>query len=266
MTVLFTDIRGFTSISESMAPEDLSELMNSFLTPMTGIVHRHGGAIDKYMGDAMMAFWGAPIEDEQHASHAVHAALEMIESLESVNAEFASRGWPRIRIGIGLNTGTMSVGNMGSAFRMAYTVLGDAVNLGSRLEGLTSQYRVPILMNETTARLCDDIELLALDRVRVKGKLEPVRIVTPLGHRGAVPASRLDRAERFRLALHHYHARRWEDALSALKALESECLAEDPEDAHSDASLFGVYRVRCEQMLADPPGPDWDGVVDFVVK
>ena len=176
MTVLFTDIRNFTTHSESMTPEDLAEWLNDFLTPMTTIIHNHRGAIDKYMGDAIMAFWGAPLADENHAEHALDAAKEMIDYLDTLNAHYRDKGWPEISIGIGLNSGEMSVGNMGSEFRMAYTVVGDAVNLGSRLEGLTKQYGVPIIVSEFTQSMISNYTFERLDHVKVKGKTEGVTI------------------------------------------------------------------------------------------
>ncbi len=150
--------------------------MNQFLTPLTQVIHNHKGTIDKYMGDAIMAFWGAPLRDERHGLHAVQAALDMIRALGEVQEDFKARGWPPIKIGVGLNSGVMSVGNMGSEFRMAYTVLGDAVNLGSRLEGLTKQYGVDIIVSETTKAAAPEYAYRELDRVRVKGKHEPVVI------------------------------------------------------------------------------------------
>lgn len=184
LTVLFADVRDFTSISENMLPETLSELLNTFLTPMTKIIHKHGGAIDKYMGDAVMAFWGAPVATNQHASKAVAAALEMIDALDDINVKFKEKGWPELRIGIGINTGMMSVGNMGSEFRMAYTVLGDAVNLGSRLESLTKQYKVPVIISEYTARQATEYKYKRLDQVKVKGKEIPVTIFSCAGLKG----------------------------------------------------------------------------------
>lgn len=177
MTVLFTDIRNFTTISESMTPEVLSEWINEYLTPMTRIIHKHDGAIDKYIGDAIMAFWGAPMADENHASNAVKASLEMLAYLDNtINKEFAAKGWPTISIGVGLNTGAMSVGNMGSEFRMSYTVLGDAVNLGARLEGLTKEYGVPLVVSEFTKAAAPDFNYTELDTVKVKGKNKAVTI------------------------------------------------------------------------------------------
>ncbi|MEM7359867.1 MAG: adenylate/guanylate cyclase domain-containing protein [Pseudomonadota bacterium] len=176
LTVLFCDIRDFTSISENMDPEKVSEWLNDFLTPMTKIIHKHGGAIDKYMGDAVMAFWGAPIADAEHARHAVQAALEMSEYVHTLNNELRARGELEIAVGIGVNTGVMSVGNMGSEFRMAYTVVGDAVNIGARLEGLTREYEVPIIASEYTCEQAPEFNYQFLGSVTVKGKTKPLNI------------------------------------------------------------------------------------------
>ncbi len=176
MTVLFTDIRNFTTISEGMPPDELSDWMNEFLTPMTQIIHKHGGAIDKYMGDCIMAFWGAPIDDAEHAAHGITAALDILQELDVLNARFQRKRWPEIRIGIGLNTGLMSVGNMGSEFRMAYTVLGDAVNLGARLESITKEYGVDLIVSEFTRAAAPEFHYTELDTVKVKGKNEAVTI------------------------------------------------------------------------------------------
>lgn len=176
LTVLFCDIRDFTAISENMDPEKVSEWLNGFLTPMTKIIHKHGGAIDKYMGDAVMAFWGAPIADPEHARHAVQAALEMSEYVITLNKELRARGELEIAVGIGVNTGVMSVGNMGSEFRMAYTVVGDAVNIGARLEGLTREYEVPLIVSEYTCEQAPDFDYQFLGSVTVKGKTRPLNI------------------------------------------------------------------------------------------
>ncbi|MGH8119361.1 MAG: CHASE2 domain-containing protein, partial [Gammaproteobacteria bacterium] len=173
MTVLFSDVRGFTTISEGLNPKQLSVLMNEFLTPLTHIIHDHHGTIDKYMGDAIMAFWGAPVPDPEHAKHAVEAGLAMINKMHDLSKDFQERGLPELKIGVGINTGIMSVGNMGSEFRMAYTVLGDAVNLGSRLEGITKQYGVDIIVGEESRAVASDFQFRKLDQVRVKGKHEP---------------------------------------------------------------------------------------------
>ena len=186
MTVLFSDVRGFTRISEGLDPVELTRLMNRLLTPMTQTIHAQRGTIDKYMGDAIMAFWGAPLPDDQHAAHAVAAALEMQQILATLRDEFRAQHWPEVRMGIGINSGPMSVGNMGSEFRMAYTVLGDAVNLGARLEGLTKQYGVGIVVSETTRDAAPGFRYRELDLVRVKGREQPLRIFEPLGVAGTL--------------------------------------------------------------------------------
>ena len=152
LSVLFTDVRGFTTISEGLDPKELSKLMNEFLTPLSRIIYRHRGTIDKYMGDCIMAFWGAPLNDPQNARNAVLAGLEMHKTMESLQPHFKDKGWPPIYIGVGVNSGRMNVGNMGSEIRLAYTVMGDAVNLASRLEGITKQYGVSMIVGESTAQ------------------------------------------------------------------------------------------------------------------
>lgn len=262
MTVLFTDVRGFTTISETLEPQALSELMNSFLTPMTEIVHRHGGAIDKYMGDAMMAFWGAPLDTPDHASKALAAAIEMTRTLDQLNPSFTERGWPQISVGVGLNTGEMNVGNMGSEFRMAYTVLGDAVNLGARLEGLTKAYGVPILLSEFTARDCPDYTFCELDLVRVKGKRESVRIYTPLGRTVEVGDQDLEFKAGFEQALALYRNRDFQDAQRAFTTLATRT----GEITGFAQPAVRFYLLRIGQLMADPPGADWAGVYEFETK
>ena len=257
MTVLFSDVRGFTTISEGLEPHALTQLMNEMLTPMTHVIHHHRGTIDKYMGDAIMAFWGAPLKDENHARHALEAGLEMVKALPQINQRFRNKGWPEINIGVGLNSGVMSVGNMGSEFRMAYTVMGDAVNLGSRLEGLTKQYGVNIIVSEFTKAKVPDYSFLELDRVRVKGKDEPVIIFEPLGATDKQPEDLLARVERFHAALLDYRQQRWDAAESALKALAEE----DPQ-----RKIYDVYLQRIQHFREDPPDIDWDGVFTHTSK
>ncbi len=257
MTVLFSDVRGFTTISEGLEPQALTQLMNEMLTPMTHVIHHHRGTIDKYMGDAIMAFWGAPLKDENHARHALEAGLEMVKALPQINQRFRDKGWPEINIGVGLNSGVMSVGNMGSEFRMAYTVMGDAVNLGSRLEGLTKQYGVNIIVSEFTRAKVPDYSFLELDRVRVKGKDEPVIIFEPLGATAKQPQDLLDRVERFHTALLDYRQQRWDTAESAMTALA----AEEPE-----RKIYRIYLERIQHFREDPPDIDWDGVFTHTSK
>jgi adenylate cyclase len=258
LTVLFSDVRSFTTISEGLSPKALSELMNAYLTPMTRIIHAHRGTIDKYMGDAIMAFWGAPVDDPEHAHHAIEAALEMKEELKRIGEDFKARGWPALKIGIGLNTGTMSVGNMGSEFRMAYTVLGDAVNLGSRLEGLSKQYGATIVVSEFTRAACPGYVYRPLDCVRVKGKAEPVHIFEPVGREAELDATARELNSRFEQAIAHYQAQRWDEAAAVLDALER--------DGFDNPMLLGLYRERIAAFREQPPGADWDGVFTYTTK
>jgi adenylate cyclase len=257
MTVLFSDVRGFTTLSEGLEPKELSQLMNEYLTPMTHIIHEYRGTIDKYMGDAIMAFWGAPLHDSQHARHALDAAISMVKRLEDLRVQFKAKGWPQIRAGIGLNTGTMSVGNMGSQFRMAYTVLGDAVNLGSRLEGLTKQYGVQIIVNETTKEAVPEYRYRELDRVKVKGKDNPVAIYEPMGlHQETTPEVIAELAE-YEQALKNYRQQRWKIAQQKFSVL---C------QKHPATKLYPLYAARVEHFIANPPDNNWDGVYTFTTK
>lgn len=252
LTVLFSDIRSFTTISETLSPDELSELMNRYLTEMTSVIHEHNGTIDKYMGDAIMAFWGAPIETEQHALLAAKAAMDMCSRLRVLNEEFQQRGWPDIKIGVGLNTDTMFVGNMGSEFRMAYTVMGDAVNLGARLESLTKQYGVNCLIGPKTAAYLAGTEFspMQVDSVKVKGKNEPVNIYQlDISHD-------LDVQRDFEKLLVAYKQQNWPVAL--------EIIARFQEQLHLNEVLLDMYKQRIEHFQQHPPDEAWDGV--FVHK
>ena len=180
LSIMFADIRGFTRIAEAMEPASLREYINEFLTAMTEIIHRYGGTLDKYIGDAVMAFWGAPVEDPAHADQAVAAAIAMLAEVGRLNKSYASRGWPTLSIGIGVNTGIARVGDMGSRLRRAYTVLGDTVNLASRIEALTKQFNTPIIVGEATARKAQAHTFAELAQVSVAGRSEPVRIFVPV--------------------------------------------------------------------------------------
>ncbi len=256
MTVLFSDVRGFTSISESMTPGQLSDLMNELLTPMTHVIHRERGTIDKYMGDAIMAFWGAPLPDPDHARHAVTAALRMVERVQALSAEFEKRDWPPVRIGVGINTGNMNVGNMGSEFRRAYTVLGDAVNLGSRLEGLTRVYGVDILVSESTSHMVPDHAFREIDQVRVKGRDEPVAIYEPLGPKEDLEKAVRDELRLYQEGLRHYRAQEWDLAEMQFLNLQRQ----------ADRTLYGIYIERIQFFRNNPPGDDWDGVFTHTSK
>jgi adenylate cyclase len=256
LTVLFSDIRSFTTMSEGLTPTQLSDVLNAYLTEMTHVIHQRRGTIDKYIGDAIMAFWGAPIAVPGHAREAVLAGLEMQARLTNINRDFAEKGWPEIHIGVGINTGRMSVGNMGSEFRMAYTVMGDTVNLASRLEGLTKQYGARVLVGEQTREAVPDIVCLEVDRVRVKGKEKPVSIFEPLGDEASVGESGLALARRFGGALDAYRNRRWDEAETILGELAAE----------SPRKLWDVYRERIAVFRAAPPPEGWDGVWVFETK
>ncbi len=257
LTVLFSDVRSFTTISEGLDPKELSHLMNEYLGAMTAVIRRNRGTLDKYIGDAIMAFWGAPVADAEHARHAVLTALEMQRELRRLDAPFRARGWPELHIGVGINTGTMTVGDMGSPVRKAYTVMGDAVNLGSRLEGITKQYGVGILVGETTREQVPDVVFRELDRVRVKGKDAPVAIYEPLGPAGELDRATLDALKLWQQALRAYRAQAWDEADVHLYNL----LREAP-----DCRLYRLYAERVAHCRQHPPGEGWDGVTTFETK
>jgi adenylate cyclase len=250
MTVLFSDVRGFTSISENLKPAQLSQLLNDFLTPMTAVIHKHRGTIDKYMGDAIMAFWGAPLNDPYHQKNALLASIEMIQVLGQQQELFRSRGWPEIKVGIGLNSGTMNVGNMGSEFRMAYTVLGDAVNLGSRLEGLTKEYGAIIIVSESIKEAVPEFEYLELDLVRVKGKDRPVTIYQPLGFSVELDKTVRSEAKRFTQALKLYRQRDWDTAEREIFNLST---------MNTGRKVYKIYLDRIMYFRNNPPADNWDG-------
>jgi adenylate cyclase len=256
LTVLFSDVRDFTSISEGLSATELSALMNAYLTAMTRLIHKHRGTIDKYMGDAIMAFWGAPVRDANHARLALQTAMDMQADLVQLQTDFRARGWPALHIGIGLNTGPMNVGNMGSEFRMAYTVMGDAVNLGSRLEGLSKNYGVTIVVSEATRAAVPEYTYRGLDRVRVKGKLEPVRIYEPVGPTDALDPATRATLEDWEAVLAAYYEQQWDEADARLRALI----------ARDDRPLYRLYAERIAQFRLAPPPAPWDGVYTYTTK
>ncbi|MBI1906286.1 MAG: adenylate/guanylate cyclase domain-containing protein [Rhodocyclales bacterium] len=270
MSVLFSDVLGFTTIAESLSAPELARLMNAYLSAMTRVIQDQVGTIDKYIGDAIMAFWGAPLATTSHARDAVVTALLMQRHAAELRDTFVARGWPPLHIGIGINTGAMSVGNMGSEFRRAYTVLGDAVNLGARLESLTRVYGCTILVGEdTVADSHDNIVYRELDLVSVKGKHSAVRIYEPLGlvvpttpdaaqPTGLTPdPAIIARAPLLEHFITAYRAMQWETALTRLDALAA--AGEYPE-------LLALYRTRIHAYVAAPPPPDWDGAYTFTSK
>lgn len=257
MSVLFCDIRSFTTISESLPADELKKLLNYFFTPMTRIIFEQRGTIDKYVGDMIMAFWGAPVQDPLHRQHAVEAALAMLDELEGMQVDLRARGWPEVNIGIGINTGMMNVGDMGSEYRRAYTVIGDAVNLGSRLEGLTKYYGVRLIVSEATTAGLEGMLLRRLDRVRVKGKHEPVTIYEPVGMVTGASASLLREVKDSNTALDHYFAGAWEQARTAFRALQS---------GAPEHRLYALYLERIEALQSQGVAAGWDGVFEHTSK
>ncbi len=266
LSVMFTDIRNFTSISEPLEPEELTRLMNKFLTPMSDVVMENRGTIDKYMGDAMMAFWNAPLDDPDHARHACIAALRMEESLAAVNADLrikaAELGVEPIvlRSGIGINTGPANVGNMGSQARFAYSALGDSVNLASRLEGQTKLYGVDVMISESTAAQVPAMAFLELDLIRVKGKNKPVRVYALLGDEEQASSEAFKAwKEMHDTMLAHYRAANFEAATRQI----AECRRLS--DGQMDG-VYDLYQKRIREFQKTPPGDDWDGVYTATSK
>ncbi len=257
LTVLFADVVGFTSISERLSPHELAAFINEYLTSMSMIIREEGGTLDKYIGDAIMAFWGAPVPDENHATRGVTAALRMQQGLQQLKAAFEKKGWPAIAVGVGLSSGEMTVGDMGSQVRKAYTVMGDTVNLGSRLEGITRQYGVGVLVSQETARLAQGIVFREIDAVRVKGKDIPIQIYEPLALASEVDKDTLAQLQQWEQALAAYRAQRWDEAEALLTTLQQ---------AQPETRLYGIYLQRVAEYRLDPPGPDWDGVKKFDSK
>ncbi|MEJ2213852.1 MAG: adenylate/guanylate cyclase domain-containing protein [Gammaproteobacteria bacterium] len=257
MTVLFADIRSFTTISESLEADELKQLLNYFFTPMTEIIFNNRGAIDKYVGDMIMAFWGAPLDDKLHARHAILAALEMLEKLETMQEEIREKGWPEIKIGIGLNTGRMNVGDMGSTFRRSYTVLGDAVNLGSRLEGLTKYYGVTLCVSEYTMEGAQDLSYRLLDKVRVKGKRQAIKIYQPIKMTSHLNDQEKDELSQHEKAMQLYFAGAWDDALKVFGALNTQ---------HPERYLYQIYLERIPVLKQQNITLPWDGVFEHTQK
>ncbi|MDQ7091250.1 MAG: adenylate/guanylate cyclase domain-containing protein [Methylococcales bacterium] len=257
MTVLFSDIRGFTTLSENLNPQELCELINDILTPTTQIIHQNKGTIDKYIGDAVMAFWNAPVKDNNHAANSVQAGLDILTNLKDLQAEFKEKGLPRIDVGIGINTGIMNVGNMGSQFRTAYTVMGDAVNLGSRLEGLTKYYSVKLIVSETTKRAAPLYVYRELDRVQVKGKKEPVTIYEVISNQQVITADYSDYLNLLDYAFNDYYQQKWIEAKERFSYLHQQ----KPDDR-----LHLLYLERIENFIAHPPAKDWNGIFIHTTK
>lgn len=259
MTVLFSDIRGFTTISEKLTANELKDVLNRYLTPMTEVIFDQFGTIDKYVGDMIMAFWGAPLDDPNQQEHAVMCAILMQRRLTQLREEFRKDGYPDVYAGIGLNTGMMNVGDMGSSYRRAYTVLGDAVNLGSRLESITKFYGVGCLISETTKTgLEDKILFREIDNIIVKGKKEPILVYEPVETREAATDDMLRAVDDYGVARQHYLTKQWDEAASLFGRL----LERDP----SSAKLYKLYLERIRHYRQEALPDDWAGVWEHTEK
>ena len=258
LTILFSDVRGFTSISEALKPEELREYINEYLTAMSMIIRsRYRGTLDKYIGDAIMAFWGAPMDDPQQARNAVLAGLAMQQECSVLNARFTARGWPELRIGIGINSGNVRVGDMGSQLRRAYTAMGDAVNVASRLEARTKGYGVGILVGGATRERVVDIAFREVDRIKVKGKDEPVTIYEPLGVAAQLERRLQEELKAWSHVLRDYRAQRWDEADVSLLNLQR---------SNPGSGLYRAYAEFVAEKRRNPPPADWDGVTVFAEK
>jgi len=256
LSVLFSDIRGFTTISEGLSPEELVRLLNEYLTVMTDIVFKYDGTLDKYMGDAIMAIYGAPLDQPNHPSLACYSALEMMEGLKRLNEEWIREGKRPLDIGIGINTGMMMVGNMGSDQRFDYTVMGDAVNLGSRLEGANKNYKTNILISEFTyEKVRHEFVCMELDSAKVKGKTLPVRVYQLMGEN--VSADRRETIKYFHKGLEFYKQQKWDQAIEIFQTVTA---------MDRDMYAAELYIQRSLNLKSNPPGRDWDGVFTMTTK
>ena len=219
LTVFFCDLQNFSNVAEQLNPKQLTLLLNEYFDEMTAILYRHGATIDKYIGDSIMAFWGAPLEQPDHATRSVLASFEMDAAIKKLSTAFIKKGWPGPTMGIGINTGMMNVGNMGSKYRVAYTVIGDAVNLASRIESLTRQYGVPILVSEATMNECPDIVFRQIDTVQVKGKHNVAKIFQPLCLKSALTDEMRKRLVLHQKGIECYQNRDYNEAVRIFKGL-----------------------------------------------
>jgi len=258
LTILFSDVRGFTSISEALSPEHLREYINEYLTDMSNIIRgKYRGTLDKYIGDAIMAFWNAPVEDKDHPRNGILAALEMLRECDTLNKKFTARGWPTLKIGIGVNTGNVRVGDMGSKERRAYTAMGDAVNVASRLEGRTKYYGVGILVGEATRTLVKDVVFKEIDKIKVKGKDEAITIYEPLGLEAEVEKKVLDELKLWHQTIRLYRSRQWDQVEVNLLNLHR---------MNPGCALYELYAKEAAGKRRTPPPAEWDGVTVFDEK
>jgi adenylate cyclase len=248
VSVLFSDIRGFTTLCEGRAPSAILHMLNEYLSTASSLIDQRAGVVDKYIGDAIMALFGAPLVAPDDPQRAIESALAMVAALPALNEKFGRDGWPPLAIGIGIHTGIVVAGNIGSATRLNYTVLGDTVNLASRLEGLCKMYGVAIIVSESTMRRCSGVAFRELDLVRVKGKSEPVAIFAAEGMQA--PTEELARHAQ---ALAAYRARQFAQSLALFEAAP-------------ESTVARMYIERCRHYLKAPPADNWDGVETLTEK
>ena len=264
ITVLFSDVRGFTTLSETLPPEQVVEILNYYFTKMTEAVHNHNGTIDKFIGDAIMAIWGAPIHSDTHAIDAVNAAMEMMQKLKDVNAWLEEKNLPPLKIGIGVNTGDAILGSVGSEQKADYTVIGDTVNLASRLEGVTKQYDCDIIVSDSTKNaLKDRVPCQVIDMIKVKGKTQAIKIYSPIIAQDETQTETQSActktyelhclSELSHEAFSHYVNKRWDLAINAYRKIPNE-------------NLRQKFIHRCESFRTSPPPQDWDGSTTLAVK
>ena len=268
LTVMFCDMRGFTQLSETMEPTQLQGLLNDVFSRLTNVIRNNRGTIDKYMGDCVMAFWGAPVDSPNHAALAVKTALEMAQEVRRINEEYRAKGAPEIGVGIGLNTGMMCVGDMGSSIRKSYTVIGDAVNLGARLEGLSKTYGVDIVVAESTKKQTSDFAWQELDKVRVKGKDQAVTIFKPLGAFEHLPKDQADEMKLWNAFLKSYRSQDWEQCDLHMLNIERSGMSKRSAASSKSATkyLYQLYSDRVASMRQLPFDPSWDGATNFETK
>ena len=258
ISVLFSDVRNFTSISETFSPQDLTKLMNRMLTALSRAIHDNGGTVDKFIGDAVMAFWNAPLDDENHAAHAVQSAIAMQKAMQELSAQLEKEGHPPMRLGVGVCSGEANVGNMGSELRLAYTAMGDTVNVASRVEGLTKYYKVGILITESTYKMCEGsgIAFRIVDSVRVKGRAQALTIYEPIGDEHLLSSERRDTLTAFEKMRGEYVRGDFAAARDSLSRYRTMA----PEDG-----LGEVYEERISHFIQNPPA-EWDGVTNYETK
>ena len=257
LSVMFCDVHDFTALSENIEPRELAEMLNALFNPISDIIYQRNGLIDKYMGDAVMALWGAPVDDPNHAANAVTAAFEIQERLVELRKAFAERGWPQVNMGIGINSGIANVGNMGSKYRVTYTAVGDTVNLAARLQDLTRVYKARIIVGEATRRAFPAATYRELGLVEVKGKSGFERLFEPCNPATDLESTIVANMHRHNEAIHCYQQREWELA----EKLFSQLKQENPEDP-----LYDYYLLRIEEYKRRPPPPDWRGETRFSVS